>query len=93
MFPRPTSITRSATERAGLAHGGIGAMHLVARQTGLIDAIDRRLHLLKIHLPYHESDHVLNLAYNALCGAPVCKIWNCVARTKSTLTLWGRNAF
>src|SRR5882724_8833474 len=31
------------------------------------EAIDRRLHLLKIHLPYHESDHVLNLAYNALC--------------------------
>src|SRR6202140_1653632 len=51
----------------GLAHGGIGAMHLLARQTGLIDAIDRRLHLLKIHLPYHESDHVLNLAYNPLC--------------------------
>jgi hypothetical protein len=22
--------------------------------------------LLKRHLPYHESDHVLNLAYNAL---------------------------
>jgi hypothetical protein len=51
----------------GLAHGGIGAMHLLARQIGLIDAIDQRLHLLKIHLPYHESDHVLNLAYNALC--------------------------
>jgi hypothetical protein len=51
----------------GIAHGGIGAFHLLARQTGLIDAIDRRLHLLKIHLPYHESDHVLNLAYNALC--------------------------
>jgi hypothetical protein len=51
----------------GLAHGGIGALHLLARKTGLIDAIDRRLHLLKIHLPYHESDHVLNLAYNPLC--------------------------
>jgi hypothetical protein len=51
----------------GLAHGGIGAMHLLARRIGLIDAIDQRLHLLKIHLPYHESDHVLNLAYNALC--------------------------
>ena len=25
------------------------------------------MHLLKIHLPYHESDHVLNFAYNALC--------------------------
>jgi hypothetical protein len=34
----------------------------------LIDALDRRLHLLKVHLPYHESDHVLNIAYNALCG-------------------------
>jgi hypothetical protein len=51
----------------GLAHGGIGAMHLLARRIGLIEAIDERLHLLKIHLPYHESDHVLNLAYNALC--------------------------
>jgi hypothetical protein len=49
-------------------HGGIGAFHLLARRIGLIDAIDRNLHLLKIHLPYHESDHVLNLAYNALCG-------------------------
>ncbi len=51
----------------GIAHGGIGAIHLLARRIGLIDAIDDELHLLKIHLPYHESDHVLNLAYNALC--------------------------
>ena len=51
----------------GFAHGGIGAIHLLARRIGLIDAIDQNLHLLKIHLPYHESDHVLNLAYNALC--------------------------
>jgi hypothetical protein len=34
----------------------------------LIDAIDTRLHLLQVHKPYHESDHVLNIAYNALCG-------------------------
>jgi hypothetical protein len=51
----------------GIAHGGIGAIHTLARQIGLIDAINERLHLLKIHLPFHESDHVLNLAYNALC--------------------------
>jgi hypothetical protein len=51
----------------GMAHGGIGAMHLLARRIGLIDDIDRRLQLLTIHLPYHESDHVLNLAYNAFC--------------------------
>jgi hypothetical protein len=52
----------------GLAAGGIGAMHLLARRTGLIDAIDKRLCLLKVHKPYHESDHVMNVAYNLLCG-------------------------
>ena len=52
----------------GLAAGGIGAIHLVARRTGLIDAIDENLQLLKVHVPYHESDHVLNIAYNILLG-------------------------
>ena len=52
----------------GLGPGGIGAIHLLARKTGLAKAIDRRLHLLKLHLPYHESDHVLNIAYNILSG-------------------------
>ena len=50
------------------AVGGIGAMQLVARQTGLIEAIDESVHVLRRHLPYHESDHVLNIAYNALNG-------------------------
>ena len=50
-----------------IAHGGIGAMHLLVQHLGLPQAIDQRLHLLKVHLPYHESDHVLNFAYNALC--------------------------
>jgi len=40
---------------------------MLAHQLGLPQAIDQRLHLLKVHLPYHESDHVLNIAYNALC--------------------------
>jgi hypothetical protein len=63
-----SNIHYDASERVhGLAYGGIGAIHLLARRIGLIEAIDQRLHLLKIHLPYHESDHVLNLAYNALC--------------------------
>lgn len=52
----------------GLAFGGIGAFHLLARRIGLIDAIDKGLHLLKIAMPYHESDHVLNIAYNPLCN-------------------------
>src|SRR5271166_5988634 len=51
----------------GIGYGGIGAVHLLVRKLGLAESIDRRLHLLRIHLPYHESDHVLNFAYNALC--------------------------
>ncbi|MFM8704323.1 MAG: hypothetical protein ACKOHG_10775 [Planctomycetia bacterium] len=31
-------------------------------------SINDRLGLLKVHLPYHESDHVLNIAYNLLAG-------------------------
>jgi hypothetical protein len=43
-------------------------MHLLVQKLGLDQAIDRHLDLLKIHLPYHESDHVLNIAYNLLAG-------------------------
>ena len=48
--------------------GGIGAMHLMVQRLGLVEDIDRNLKLLKVHLPYHESDHVLNIAYNILAG-------------------------
>jgi hypothetical protein len=50
------------------AHGGIGAMHLLVQKLGLDRAINAGLGLLKIHLPYHDSDHVLNIAYNLLAG-------------------------
>ena len=46
------------------ANGGIGAMHLLVRKLELDQAIDHHLGLLKIHLPYHDSDHVLDIAYN-----------------------------
>ena len=52
----------------GLGPGGIGAMLLLARRTGLIADIDHYLHLFKYHRPYHESDHVLNIALNILAG-------------------------
>jgi len=52
----------------GLAYGGMGCMQLLARRTGLAKAIDDKLKLLKRHVPYYESDHVLNVAYNILCN-------------------------
>jgi hypothetical protein len=48
--------------------GGIGAIHLMVQRLGLPVEIDQNLELLKVHLPYHESDHVLNIAYNILAG-------------------------
>jgi hypothetical protein len=58
-----------AGRTVGTPYGGIGLVHQLAKMIGLPAAIDERLHLFKIHLPYHESDHVLNIAYNALCDA------------------------
>jgi len=71
--PRPmlkaSNIHYEMAGRSGaVGCGGIGAMHLLAQRVGLVDEIDRNLKLLKVHLPYHESDHVLNIAYNILAG-------------------------
>lgn len=57
-----------ADKSKGIRHGGIGAMHLLVRKLGLAQGIDSSLELLRAHKPYHESDHVLNIAYNVLCG-------------------------
>jgi hypothetical protein len=67
MFATEGIRVELADKMRAIGNGGIGLIHQLARQTGLVEAIDRRLHLLKIHRPYHESDHVLNLAYNAMC--------------------------
>ena len=64
---RASNIHYEMAEKARAVNcGGIGAIHLMINKLGLRQEIDSRLHLLKKHLPYHESDHVLNLAYNAL---------------------------
>jgi hypothetical protein len=52
----------------GLSAGGIGALLLLAQKIELDKEIDRTLHLLTRHRPYHESDHVLNIAFNLLAG-------------------------
>jgi hypothetical protein len=52
----------------GTAHGGIGAIAKLIGKVGLASEIDSSVELLKLHKPYYESDHVLNIAYNILCG-------------------------
>lgn len=71
--PKPTisasNIHYEMGEKAqGISYGGIGAIHQMVGRLGLVDEINSQLKLLRTHVPYWESDHVLNIAYNALLG-------------------------
>jgi hypothetical protein len=68
MFRARTIQYEHSDRVRGLASGGIGAMHVLAQQTGLVAAIDQQVQVFKRHQPYHESDHVLGITYNVLCG-------------------------
>jgi hypothetical protein len=57
-----------AAKARGFNGAGLGALHLLVRQLELAEAINDRVHLLKRHVPYFESDHILNLSYNILAG-------------------------
>jgi Transposase DDE domain group 1 len=62
-------IRYELAERArGVAHGGMGMVARLVADVGLAEEIDASVCVLRQHRPYHESDHVLNIAYNALCG-------------------------
>ena len=64
-----TGPTYQLSERSrAIAHGGIGLIQRLVGRLGLARAINEKVPLLKLHLPYHESDHVLNIAFNLLCG-------------------------
>lgn len=57
-----------AEKTQGLGYGGIGAIHQMVGRLGLADEVNASVPLLKTHVPYWESDHVLNIAYNVLLG-------------------------
>src|SRR6266540_2008406 len=66
---RGSNIHYELSDKTGAtSYGGLGAIHAMVQRLGLVQEIDQHLELLKVHLPYHESDHVLNLAYNILAG-------------------------
>ncbi|MFW5915084.1 MAG: IS1380 family transposase [Planctomycetota bacterium] len=48
--------------------GGIGAIHTLCDNAGLATTINRKVNVFKRHVPYFESDHVLNIAYNTFTG-------------------------
>jgi Transposase DDE domain group 1 len=68
LFPARNIHYDVAHKVRGGRFGGLGASLMLVERLGLAGAIDSNLPLLKRHLPYHESDHVLNLTYNILVG-------------------------
>jgi len=70
-FTRQRPSYEIAQRTQAIACGGIGAIHHLVRSTGLAEQIDEELRVIKQPKPYHDSDHVLNIAYNLLCGGRV----------------------
>ena len=65
----PRNIKYDLSDRAeAVICGGVGLAVKMLHNTGLPAAINDRIKVLKIHNPYRESDHVLNIALNAYCG-------------------------
>ncbi len=68
MFRRANRVYEMAGRTRAIGYGGIGAMAELVEALGVPGSINRRVHVLKRHRPYWESDHVLNMAYNILSG-------------------------
>ena len=66
-FRTKTVHVELAEKARGLTHGGLGPLHDFVQRLGLPERINSQVPLLKVQRGYHESDHVLNIAYNALC--------------------------
>ena len=68
MFKEGSIQFEIADRTRAIGFGGIGVMHKLVCRLGLDRVINRNIALLKYHMPYWESDHVLNIAYNVLTG-------------------------
>jgi hypothetical protein len=66
---RPTYELAERTR--AVPYGGLAAIHQLVSEVGLPGMLDSQLDVLKRARPYQDSDHVLNIAYNILCGGQV----------------------
>jgi hypothetical protein len=69
---RASGIVYELAQRSrAIACGGVGAIMRLVDSVGLPAAINEHARVLKIARPYRDSDHVLNIALNLLCGGEV----------------------
>ena len=60
-----------SSRMGGVSSGSLGLIVQLVKRLRVAERIDERVRVLKRHLPYRESDHVLNLIYNVMSGG-VC---------------------
>lgn len=65
---RHPKLTVSVEESDSTAYGGLALATALSASLRIPQRIDEKLDLLRIHLPYHESDHVLTHVYNLFIG-------------------------
>ncbi len=68
VFARGNIHYEMSGRTTAINYGGLGLIQELVKSLRLAEVIDEKLDLLKIHLPYHESDHVLNMVYNIMTG-------------------------
>jgi hypothetical protein len=68
VFPHRRVQLRTQQRGQITPYGGLSLAHDQAMRLGIDRDINRSIHLLKIHLPYTESDHILTHVYNLYTG-------------------------
>ena len=68
MFSASNTTYEVSGKISAISQGGIGLVDKLIKEIDYPKMINNELHLLKRHMPYFESDHILNIAYNIICG-------------------------
>ena len=61
-------ILQSKGRHEGTVHGGVPVMQPMLGRLGFAQVINGALNLFKVRRGYAESDHVMSIAFNPLCG-------------------------
>lgn len=87
---RGTEVRYEIAERVrAVSSGGLALIQRMVRAIGLDQEINERVQVLKFHAPYHESDHVTNIAYNLLAGGECLERLEALRNDKNYLDMLG----
>lgn len=68
MLRCPATKLELADKTQAVSCGGLAFVQQMVRQVGLAESINRNCPIFKLHMPYTEADHVLNIAFNMFAG-------------------------